>query len=236
MDPAIGSFGRPPSLPARDSHRSSSQSVDTSLPPSYQAAQEEKFEHYSRQTQGDPRSSSQQSLAPEPGEQHERRKLLLIYIHGFMGNEMSFRNFPAHVHNLLAVLLAESHVVHTKIYPRYRSKRNISFARDDFSGWLSPHESFSTDVVLLGHSMGGLLAAEIVLTPPSAPAARPLKHRILGTINFDVPFLGMHPGVVRSGLSSIFKPSEDTHEDKWIPESEGEQCVLDSLFSSFSVV
>lgn len=44
----------------------------------------------------DPRSSSQQSLVPEPDEQNGRRTLLLIYIHGFMGDETSFRSFPAH--------------------------------------------------------------------------------------------------------------------------------------------
>ncbi|KAK4507618.1 hypothetical protein PRZ48_001353 [Zasmidium cellare] len=163
----------------------------------------------------DPRSSSQQSLAPEPGEQNQRRKLLLIYIHGFMGNETSFRSFPAHLHNLLAVLLEETHVIHTKIYPRYRSKGHISHARDDFSKWLEPHESSSTDVVLLGHSMGGLLSAEVVLMPSLRPASRPLNHRIIGTINFDVPFLGMHPGVVKSGLASIFKSSEETPGDRW---------------------
>ena len=143
---------------------------------------------------------------------------MLIYIHGFMGNETSFRSFPAHVHNLLTLLLAETHVVHTKIYPRYRSKRNISFSRDDFSTWLEPHEDTKTDVVLLGHSMGGLLSAEIVLMPPAAPANRPLKHRLLGTINFDVPFLGMHPGVVKSGLASIFA-SDEGQEDKWSPQT-----------------
>jgi len=159
------------------------------------------------------------SLAPsESDEQNERRKLLLIYIHGFMGNETSFRSFPAHVHKLLAALLAQTHIVHTKIYPRYRSRRNIIFARDDFSRWLEPHEDAKTDVVLLGHSMGGLVCAEVALMPPPAPASRPLKHRILGTINFDVPFLGMHPGVVRSGLASIFKPAEETHKDMYTPE------------------
>ncbi|TKA78220.1 hypothetical protein B0A55_03778 [Friedmanniomyces simplex] len=162
----------------------------------------------------DPRSSSTQSLAPsENNEQNERRRLLLIYIHGFMGNETSFRSFPAHVHHLLTVLLAETHVVHTKVYPRYRSKRNISFARDDFSRWLEPHEDRKTDVVLLGHSMGGLLAAEVVLMPPAAPASRLLKHRILGSVNFDVPFLGMHPGVIRSGLASLFNPAEPPRDE-----------------------
>lgn len=163
----------------------------------------------------DPRSSSTQSLVPsESDAADQRRKLLLVYIHGFMGNETSFRSFPAHVHNLLTVLLSGTHVVHSKIYPRYRSKRNISFARDDFSKWLQPHESDKTDVVLLGHSMGGLLSAEVVLMPPPPPGSRPLKHRILGTINFDVPFLGMHPGVVKSGLASMFT-SADEPEDKW---------------------
>ncbi|KAF2767056.1 hypothetical protein EJ03DRAFT_344732 [Teratosphaeria nubilosa] len=167
----------------------------------------------------DPRSSSQQSLVPsDSNQQNDRRRLLLIYIHGFMGNEMSFRSFPAHVHNLLTILLADTHVVHTKIYPRYRSRRNISFARDDFSRWLEPHEDAKTDVVLLGHSMGGLLAAEVAIMPAAPPATRPLKHRILGTVNFDVPFLGMHPGIIKSGLASIFMPSEETHEDQNSPE------------------
>ena len=127
-----------------------------------------------------------------------------------MGNETSFQSFPAHVHNLLTVLLAETHVVHTKIYPRYRSKRSISFARDDFSRWLAPHEAPTTDVILLGHSMGGLLSAEIVLMGSSSPSGPALKHRILGTVSFDVPFLGMHPGVVKSGLASMFRGTDET--------------------------
>lgn len=163
-------------------------------------------------TRNDPRSSSQESLVPAKGEQSERRKLLLVYIHGFMGNETSFRSFPAHVHSVLAVLLAETHVVHTKIYPRYRSRGNITVARDSFSEWIEPNQDPMTDVVLLGHSMGGLLCAEIVLMPPSEAARRILNHRIIGTINFDVPFLGMHPGVVKSGLASLFSPAEEPRD------------------------
>jgi pimeloyl-ACP methyl ester carboxylesterase len=115
----------------------------------------------------DPRSSSTQSLTPsevgDVGAEGGRRTLLLIYIHGFMGNDSSFRSFPAHVHNYLKQALAESHVIHSKIYPRYKTYKAIDVARDNFSKWLEPHESDTTDVVLLGHSMGGLLAADIVL-------------------------------------------------------------------------
>lgn len=83
----------------------------------------------------DPRSSSTQSLVPENLLHGDKRRLLLIYIHGFMGNETSFQSFPAHVHNLVTGELAETHQVHTKIYPRYKSRKAIEFARDDFSKW-----------------------------------------------------------------------------------------------------
>lgn len=147
-----------------------------------------------------------QSLLPVESRFGLRRTLLLVYVHGFVGNDMSFGSFPAHVHNLLTSYLAETHVVHTKVYPRYKSRKNISYARDDFSNWLYPHENSSTDVVLLGHSLGGILTAEVVLLPSSVPGSHDLfQHRILGTISFDTPFLGMHPSVVGTGIASLFQ-------------------------------
>ncbi|TGJ83934.1 hypothetical protein E0Z10_g4831 [Xylaria hypoxylon] len=34
------------------------------------------------------------------------------------------------------------------------------------------------------------------------------KHRILGVVNLDAPLLGMHPGIIVAGLSSLFRKSE----------------------------
>lgn len=120
---------------------------------------------YSEWKSHDPRTSSSQSLAPSISDapQDRRRTLLIVYIHGFMGNDTSFRSFPAHVHYYLKNSLAESHIIHSKIYPRYKTYKAIDVARDNFSNWLEPHESDTTDVILVGHSMGGLLAAEVVL-------------------------------------------------------------------------
>lgn len=102
---------------------------------SYQLQERGRIKTISEQWQfHDPRSSSMQSMRPAESH-HGRRTLLLIFIHGFMGNETSFQSFPAHLHNLLTMSLAESHLVHTKIYPRYKSRRAIEFARDDFSKW-----------------------------------------------------------------------------------------------------
>ena len=63
--------------------------------------------------------------------------------------------------------------------------------------------------------MGGILAAEVALLTPYSPSSRDrLRHRILGTVNFDTPFLGMHPGVVVSGIGSLFRPAPQTPEVK----------------------
>ncbi|KAG8534148.1 uncharacterized protein KY384_000992 [Bacidia gigantensis] len=73
---------------------------------------------------------------------------------------------------------------------------------------LAPHESPDKDIILLGHSMGGLLDAEVIMLPwYTAGNEQVYKHRILGTVNFDTPFLGMHPGIVGSGISSLFRRS-----------------------------
>ncbi len=135
---------------------------------------------YSQWKSLDPRASSAHSLAPSVGDgaASGKRTLLVIYIHGFMGNDSSFRSFPAHIHNFLKISLAESHAVHSKIYPRYKTYKAIQVARDNFSSWLEPHESDTTDVVLVGHSMGGLLAAEVVLMVGWAVVSPPFRRNV----------------------------------------------------------
>ncbi|OTA61243.1 hypothetical protein K449DRAFT_73255 [Hypoxylon sp. EC38] len=178
----------------------------------------------------DPRSSSTQSLVPSPSEQDDpsRRKLLVIYIHGFMGNDTSFQSFPAHVHRYLKIALSDTHVIHSKIYPRYKTYKALDVARDNFSLWLKPHESPTTDVVLVGHSMGGLLAADVALMPSKNQYRTGyFLHRILGTVGLDAPFLGLHPSVITAGLASIFRPKSDTANipEEQIPEDESAQSL-----------
>jgi hypothetical protein len=120
---------RPPPLPPR----TASALVP---PPAYSSSDAQRGELISEQWRSnDPRSSSTHSLVPSESQRDGRRKLLLVYIHGFMGNELSFQSFPAHTHNLLTIALADTHFVHTKLYPRYKSRNSIQSARDDFSNW-----------------------------------------------------------------------------------------------------
>ena len=92
---------------------------------------------------------------------------------------------------------------------------------------LTPHESPTTDVILLGHSMGGILSSDVVLLAPyNGDNREPFVHRILGTINFDTPFLGMHPGVIASGLGSLFRPSPQSPKAQPVDANRTENAML----------
>lgn len=84
-----------------------------------------------------PLSSLSTLSLPQPEGTHDvpKRRLLLIYIHGFMGSEASFHDLPAHVHDLLTDLLSESHIIYTRLYPRYKSHGELHSAVDQFSAW-----------------------------------------------------------------------------------------------------
>ena len=67
--------------------------------------------------------------------------------------------------------------------------------------------------------MGSLLTAEAVvllsqsLSPPYSTLDSDTSHRVIGAVNFDVPFLGLHPHVVLSGIASLL-PKSEKEKDK----------------------
>lgn len=97
-----------------------------------------------------------------------------------------------------------------------------------------PHESHDTDVLLLGHSLGGILSAEVALHESDSTNGLDIfKHNILGLINFDVPFLGLHPGIVGTGIASLFQPkrSNESPQDD-AAERPGLSSIATEVFGS----
>ena len=67
-----------------------------------------------------------------------KRKLLSVYIYAFMGNKWSIQSFPAYLRDLLSVTLEDlGWGVHTEVYPRFKTRKNISVATEGFSKWLA---------------------------------------------------------------------------------------------------
>lgn len=69
---------------------------------------------------------------------------------------------------------------------------------------------------MLGHSLGGILAADVVLLQQDGHP----KHRILGLVGFDVPFLGIHPRVIATGTMSLIPQKDAADEEKLAREQE----------------
>ncbi|KAK6974363.1 hypothetical protein R3P38DRAFT_3335844 [Favolaschia claudopus] len=136
--------------------------------------------------------------------------LHLVYIHGFQGNDTSFQSFPTDLQEHLSANIP-SHLnlkIHSSLYPTYKSRKPIAFATKNFLAWLSTQPP--GPVILVSHSMGGLLAADAA-TDSSNTGTAPRHRRIVGIIAFDVPYLGMHPHVVVSGIASLF-PDKDAEQ------------------------
>ncbi|KAH7186144.1 uncharacterized protein B0J16DRAFT_400036 [Fusarium flagelliforme] len=165
-----------------------------------------------------------------PGHATGKRRLLIIYIHGFCGSEDSFGQFPSHVHSFLKQALCDTHVVYSKIYPQYETRNAMDIAVEKFSRWLQPHENSQTDVILVGHSLGGILAAQAALLKKSLYSTYQSRSSLVGTISLDCPFLGLNPGIIIPGIMSLFRPNIQVKANA----QDGGSDMLESRYSSSS--
>lgn len=65
---------------------------------------------------------------------------------------------------------------------------------------------------------------------PNPVYGGPFKHRILGTISLDAPLLGLHPGIIKSGLASLFRKAPDPPgKQQELADSQASQHASSSL-------
>ncbi|KZT13086.1 uncharacterized protein LAESUDRAFT_690248 [Laetiporus sulphureus 93-53] len=138
--------------------------------------------------------------------------VLVVFIHGFKGSENTFARFPERLQHILTETIHDA-VVECVVFPAYEVSLAEAVVR--FADWLTnlavQRENGSglgggagkAKIVLCGHSMGGLLAAdtliEFVRTRPDPLA--PLWPNIVACISFDTPYLGLNPAVFKNGVT-----------------------------------
>lgn len=167
-----------------------------------------------------------------------KKTLLLCFIHGFKGGDDTFgekSEFALHLAALVGAALPKVSV-RAVTYPRYDTRGDLQECVTRFRDWLlnkvidlevangtsSPTIDPSVRVILIGHSMGGIVAAETAIaianeTPvtqddcasTAVNVGEPLTNGLMfpyiqGVLAFDTPFLGISPGVVAHGAEGHY--------------------------------
>jgi pimeloyl-ACP methyl ester carboxylesterase len=120
--------------------------------------------------------------------------LLLVFIHGFKGGDDTFGKFPEHLRALISHALPKVDVL-AVAYPRFETRGELKECVARFREWLenkvidievahqtpSPTIDPSIHTILIGHSMGGIVAAETLLL---LAREQPLPQRRPDELNF----------------------------------------------------
>lgn len=179
-----------------------------------------------------------------------KHTLLLCFIHGFKGDEKTFGHNYAFTEHLRALVARDLPKLEVKVlvYPTYDTRGDLNECVNRFRDWLlervidlevasgtpSPTIDPSVRTILIGHSMGGIVAAETAIALTSehpihgstnaekeeerrpgedattAPSERPATPNglmfpyVQGVLAFDTPFLGISPGVVAHGAEGQY--------------------------------
>jgi hypothetical protein len=143
----------------------------------------------------------------------------LVFVHGFVGSQLSFQTFPQKLSKALSKALSEcnSEVIHYEYDTQGNYQRQVQKLMDFLLS--TCHSVKFEKVVLLGHSMGGLLCADAYrsLYPiqkqkgwfsyqkPSLASSNEIRIllNIVGIITFDSPFYGLSTDIVGTSLFKV---------------------------------
>ncbi|KJZ74032.1 hypothetical protein HIM_06481 [Hirsutella minnesotensis 3608] len=165
-----------------------------------------------------------------------QKTIILCFIHGFKGGESTFGHEYQFTEDLRAAVAQRLPKVDVRVlvYPKYETRGDLGGCVSRFREWLedkvidlevaagttSPTVDPSVRTVLVGHSMGGIMAAETVVGLASdkpiysedgvakadAPAFNGLMFPyVQGVLALDTPFLGIAPGVVAHGAEGHYQ-------------------------------
>ncbi|KAL4726234.1 hypothetical protein ACLX1H_006912 [Fusarium chlamydosporum] len=156
-----------------------------------------------------------------------KKTLLLCFIHGFKGGEDTFGvdyQFTKDLRDLVREALPKINV-EAIVYPKYETRGDLGNCNkvidmEVAAGTPSPTIEPSVRTILIGHSMGGIVAAEMLIGLASekpiytedgiqkseTPSFNSLMFPyIQGVLAFDTPYLGISPGVVAHGAEDQYQ-------------------------------
>ncbi|KAG6833916.1 hypothetical protein H0H87_007927 [Tephrocybe sp. NHM501043] len=140
--------------------------------------------------------------------------LLVVFVHGFKGDDQTFGDFPERLQHMLVESIANV-AVECVVFPAYETKGNLNEAVIRFADWLttltverevaSGGGAGKANIVLCGHSMGGLLIADTLLefynTRPDKTCPLSIRGQARLTNACNIQYLGIHPHVFKNSVT-----------------------------------
>lgn len=156
-----------------------------------------------------------------------KRILLLCFIHGFKGDDDTFRDFPKHLKDTVTSNLLDHHVA-SVVYPKYETKGELAQTTEAFLEWLKervmelrkehlqapwPPTDRNVGVILVAHSMGGFVASDTLFrilderrrNAESENPTGPIFPMIQGILAFDTPYNGLARSMFVYGAFSNYQ-------------------------------
>ncbi|CAH1765740.1 8576_t:CDS:2 [Entrophospora sp. SA101] len=120
-------------------------------------------------------------------------KLLLVFIHGFKGDDTTFQKFPERIHNTLTSFYSDMET-ETIIYPRYETRGDLKKAVEIFCNWLEERVEHEEKMLTEKGSADAIIRFSNQLKQP----------KIIGLLTFDSPFYGVNSDVFsRAALERV---------------------------------
>ncbi|KAL2021723.1 hypothetical protein VTK56DRAFT_6666 [Thermocarpiscus australiensis] len=153
-----------------------------------------------------------------------KRILLLCFIHGFKGDDDTFRDFPNHLKDTVTKNLPDHHVA-SVVYPKYETKGELGQTTAAFLEWLKarvmdvrkekledpwPPNDRKVGVIIVAHSMGGFVASDCLFRilddrRDDEAASGPIFPLIQGILAFDTPYNGLARSMFVYGAFSNYQ-------------------------------
>ncbi|KAJ6013664.1 hypothetical protein N7540_008255 [Penicillium herquei] len=174
------------------------------------------------------------------------KTILLVFVHGFKGDDITFGDFPDHFCTVLRNRYPRVTVAKA-VYPKYETRGSLNECVGKLREWYqfltpsyddrlqnkvidlevanenhSPTIDPSVHVILVGHSMGGIVGADLLIQlaneepvtgklPDGMEDANIMFPKIKGLVAFDTPFLGISPGVLSYSAEDHYQTASSTY-------------------------
>ncbi|KAI8143323.1 hypothetical protein BJV82DRAFT_612325 [Fennellomyces sp. T-0311] len=135
----------------------------------------------------------------------------VVYVHGFRGSVRTFANFPQRLGEAIHPLDDDRHRnvrVDAQIYP-YETRGRYTEASQRLDTELRTlittqwKGCSALAIILVGHSMGGLVAADAIRYIYNKGHPLPNNAEVIGLLGYDTPYFSLDQGFVRSAFRDL---------------------------------